>query len=111
MWVSRHANEASAGDRDGQPSSRYSPMVPDADAVTKVEGHTIEGASASPRSIRRGQRPWHARTLLAREPGDLPPDHGSSGRLLLACPMRTRRPEDLWSGRLVRIGKARSRSR
>ena len=76
----------------GQPSSRESPMVPDADAVTKAEGHTSEGASASPRSIRRGQRPWHARTLLAREPGDLPPDH---------------RP----SGRLVRIGKARSRSR
>src|SRR3954469_19167787 len=50
-------------------------MVPDADAVTKAEGHTSEGASASPRSIRRGQRPWHARTLLAREPGDLPPDH------------------------------------
>jgi len=84
--------EASAGDRAGQPSSRESPMVPDADAVTKAEGHTIEGASASPRSIRRGQRPWHARTLLAREPGDLPPDHRSSGRL-------------------VRIGKARSRSR
>src|SRR5690348_18307303 len=63
-------------------------MVPDADAVTKAEGHTSEGASASGRSIRRGQRPWHARTLRAREPGDLPPDH---------------RP----SGRLVRIGKAR----
>ena len=84
--------EASAGDRAGQPLSRESLIVPDADAVTKAEGHTSEGASASPRSIRRGQRPWHARTLLAREPGDLPPDH---------------RP----SGRLVRIGKARSRRR
>ena len=39
-------DEASAGDRAGQPSSRESPMVPDADAVTKAEGHTSEGASA-----------------------------------------------------------------
>src|SRR5215211_1407318 len=68
--------EASAGERAGQPLSRESPMVPDADAVTKAEGHTIEGTSASSRSIRRGQRPWHARTLLAREPKDLPPTTG-----------------------------------
>ena len=90
--VREGTREASAGERAGQPSSRDSLIVLDADAVTKAEGHTSEGASASPRSIRHGQRPWHARTLLAREPGDLPPDH---------------RP----SGRLVRIGKARSRSR
>src|SRR3954467_14507413 len=89
--------EASAGDRAGQPLSRDSPVVPDADAVTKAEGHTSEGASASPRSIRRGQRPWHARTLLAREPGDLPPDHRPSGRLVRignAGQDRTRRAQD-----------------
>jgi hypothetical protein len=86
------AGEASAGERAGWPSSRERATVPGADGVTVPEGHTRGGASASPRSIRRGQRPWHARTLLAREPGDLPPGH---------------RP----SGRLVRIGKARSRSR
>ena len=48
--------EASAGERAGQPLSRESPMVLDADAVTKAEGHTIEGASASPR--RRGAGAW-----------------------------------------------------
>jgi len=31
---------------------------------------------ASARTARRGHRPWHAWTLLAREPGDLRPDQG-----------------------------------
>ena len=34
---------------------------------------------ASAHTTRRGQRPWHVQTLLAREPGDLAidrPDHG-----------------------------------
>jgi hypothetical protein len=47
---------------------------------------------ASAQTVRRGRRHWHVRTLLAREPGDPTSDH--------------RRVAGL-----VRIGKARSRSR
>ena len=63
--------EASAGERIGQPLSRVRSVVPDADAVGVAEGETGGGASASTRPIRRGLRPWHVRTLLAREPGGL----------------------------------------
>ena len=65
-------------------------LVPNADTVFDVEGNTSRYDNASVRSVRRGLRPWHVRTLLVREPGDL-----GSGRE--APP--------------VRIGKARSRSR
>ena len=68
--------EASAGDRAGQPLSRESSVIPDADAFPTAEGNTDGGFSASPRTVRRGPRPWHVRTLLDREPGDLPPDPG-----------------------------------
>jgi len=64
--------------------------IPGADAVPWAEGNTGGRASASACPARRGLRPRHARTLLVREPGDLPPG---------------RRPR----GRPVRIGKARSR--
>jgi hypothetical protein len=66
--------EASAGERIGQPSSRESLHFPDADAVAPAEGHTDGRANASTRTIRRGLRPWHVRTLLGREPGDLASD-------------------------------------
>ena len=85
--------EASAGDRAGQPLSRESSVIPDADAFPTAEGNTDEGVSASPRTVRRGPRPWHVRTLLDREPGDLAAD---------------RRQETVEP---ARIGKARSRSR
>jgi hypothetical protein len=45
----------------------------DADAVRKAEGNTGRRATASICLVLRGRRPWHARTLLAREPGDLSP--------------------------------------
>ena len=83
--------EALTGVRAGQPLSRDSLIVPSADAVDIAEGNTTGRATASTPSARRGRRPWHARTLLVREPGDLQsglPQHGQ-----------------------VRIGKARSRSR
>ncbi|MGH9826679.1 MAG: hypothetical protein ACREDR_25915 [Blastocatellia bacterium] len=64
-------SEASAGERIGQPLSRERNLLPDADVVQVTEGKTGGGASASIRPIRRGRRPWHVRTLLAREPGDL----------------------------------------
>ncbi len=92
VGVREGTGEASAGDRTGQPSSRESNLFPDADAVWIAEGNTDRRVSASAWTIRRGRRPWHVRTLLAWEPGDLTP--GQDGK-----------PS------LVRIGKARSRSR
>ena len=80
--------EASAGERAGWPSSRES-RIPSADDVTKSEGNTDLRVNASGGPARRGQRPQHARTLLAREPGGLlsvrwrsaPPDRtGKAGR-------------------------------
>src|SRR5512143_852723 len=47
----------------------------DADAVRKAEGNIGRCAMASTCLVLRGRRPWHARTLLAREPGDLPSGH------------------------------------
>ena len=84
--------EASAGERIGQPSSRESGFIPDVDAVRRAEGNTTRCVIARTWPIRRGRRPWHVRTLLEREPGDLSPGQ---------CGMP----------HLVRIGKARSRSR
>ena len=63
--------EASAGERTGQPLSRDSTLIPGADAVPEAEGNTDGRVIASARPTRRGRRPWHVRTLLAREPGDL----------------------------------------
>ena len=63
--------EASAGERTGQPSSRERILNPGADAVNLAEGEASGRAIASAHPTRRGLRPWHVRTLLAREPGDL----------------------------------------
>jgi len=63
--------EASAGESTGQPLSRERSSVPGADAFQIAEGNTDGRASASARTARRGRRPWHVQTLLAREPGDL----------------------------------------
>jgi hypothetical protein len=85
------AGEASAGERTGQPLSRESDFPQGADAVSFVEGNTVGHVNASVRSTLRGLRPWHVRTLLVREPGDLQLDHSQDG--------------------VIRIGKVRSRSR
>ena len=70
-WSGRKAHrEALTGVRAGQPLSRDSTLIPGADAVGTAEGHTARRANASAALTRRGQRPWHVRTLLAREPGD-----------------------------------------
>jgi hypothetical protein len=71
--------EASAGERIGQPLSRESDLTQGADAVSFAEGNTGGRASASVRPTLRGPRPWHVRTLLAREPGDLQLDHSHDG--------------------------------
>ena len=89
--VREGGGEASVGDCIGQPWSRERKLVPGADAVPMAEGNTGGRVNASARPAWRGQRPWHVRTLPAREPGDL------------ACGRRR--------ALTVRIGKARSRSR
>jgi hypothetical protein len=87
--------EASAGVCAGQPSSRESGLNPGADAVLLAEGNTEGRVNASARKTRRGRRPWHVQKLLEREPGDL--TVGQQRHVPRAV--------------LVRIGKARSRSR
>ena len=84
--------EALTGERAGQPLSRESTLLPGADVVPLTEGKTDGRDIASAQTARRGRRPWHARTLCAREPGDPRSDHRRDAGL-------------------VRIGKARSRSR
>ena len=93
--VREGVGEALTGDHIGQPLSLVMNIVPGADAVSNVEGNTDGGAIASTRTARRGRRTWHVSTLLAREPGDL--TVGQQHRVTCAA--------------LVRIGKARSRSR
>ena len=90
--VREGVGEASAGERIGQPLSRERLQVPGADAVAPAEGETSVRAIASVRMTRRGLRPWHVRTLLVREPGDLAADR-------TVCPVP------------ARVGKVRSRSR
>ena len=63
--------EASVGERAGQPLSHDRVAILGADAVQVAEGNTEGCVSASILTTRRGLRPWHVRTLLVREPGDL----------------------------------------
>lgn len=73
--VREDVGEASAGDRTGQPLSRERKSYPGR-RRSFVCGRQYGGARyASALSARRGQRTWHVRTLLAREPGDLWLDH------------------------------------
>ncbi len=67
--------EALTGVRVGQPLSCESYKFQGADAVSVAEGNTESCVSASAWTALRGLRPWHARTLLAREPGDLQLGH------------------------------------
>ena len=91
--VREDIGEASAGECIGQPLSREIGLILGADAVLQAEGNMDGRAIASARPAQRGRRPWHVRTLLVREPGDLMSDQGGG------LPS------------LARIGKARSRSR
>ncbi len=91
VGLREEVGEASAGERIGQPLSRESDFVQGSDGVTLSEGNMVGHVIASVQPALRGLRPWHVRTLLVREPGDLQLDHLPSG--------------------VIRIGKARSRSR
>ena len=90
--VREDVGEASAGDRIGQPLSREIDVILGADAVLLAEGNMDGRVIASACPAQRGRRPGHVQTLLVREPGDLMSGQGG-------LPL------------LVRIGKARSRSR
>ena len=74
--------------------SRENDLISGADVFRVAEGNTDGHVNASARPARRGRRTWHVQTLFVREPGDLTVDQRD----------RTR-------AALVRIGKARSRSR
>src|ERR1035437_9417141 len=63
--------EALTGERIGQPLSRESTLILDADVVPVTEGNTDGRDSASAQTTQRGLRHWHVRKLFAREPGDL----------------------------------------
>ena len=76
-WCREAPREALTVVRVGQPLSHESHFLRGADAVTEAEGNTARSARASTCLTPRGLRPWHARTLFAREPGDL-----SFGQLL-----------------------------
>src|SRR5258706_15823334 len=81
--------EALTGERAGQPLSHEIFLIQDADVVTYTEGKTDGRVTASARTVLRGRRPWHARTLGNREISSLA----------------------IRSQGVVRVGKARSRSR
>ena len=70
-WCREAAREALTGVRVGQPLSRESYLIRGAHAVTVAEGNTDRRAIASTCPTPRGLSPWHARTLLVREPGGL----------------------------------------
>ena len=70
--------EALTGARIGQPSSRERGNISGADAVQFAEGETEGRDIASAPTTRRGRRPWHVQTLLAREPGDLAIDRSAT---------------------------------
>src|ERR1700751_4992918 len=69
--------EALTGERTGQPLSRESTLLPGADVVPLTEAKTNGRDIASAQAARRGRRPWHARTLCVREPGDLTIDRSA----------------------------------
>jgi hypothetical protein len=71
VGIREEVGEASVVERAGQPLSRDSLQIPGADAVLNAEGNTGGRATASASRTRRGRRPWHVRTHLEREPGDL----------------------------------------
>ena len=76
--IREDVGEASAGERACQPLSRDRKLIPGADAVCVVEGKMSKSANASTWATRRGRRTWHARMLLAREPGDLTTDRSAA---------------------------------
>ena len=84
--------EASAEESIGQPLSLENYILPERRRVTHRGRQHGQARDREAWTVRRGQRHWHVRKLLGREPGDPTSDH----RHVAA---------------VARIGKARSRSR
>jgi hypothetical protein len=84
--------EALTGVRIGQPLSHESHSSRAPTRLCTRKATRLGALHASAQTVRRGRRPWHVRTLLVREPGDLQSDRR---RLYQST---------------ARIGKARSRS-
>ena len=76
VFIREDEGEASTGERTGQPLSREISIPLGVDAFQIAEDNTDGRTIASARTTRRGRRPWHMRTLLGREPGDLASDQG-----------------------------------
>jgi len=72
--VREDVGEASVEECAGRPLSRESLNLPGADTVVQAEGNTGARVIASAFPTRRGRRPRHAQTFLAREPGYLEVD-------------------------------------
>jgi len=89
--IREDGGEASAGERIGQPLSRERSHLGVPTLLDWWKATWTEAPARASGPIPRGQRPWHVRTLLVREPGYLQLDRLQNGA--------------------VRIGKARSRSR
>jgi hypothetical protein len=70
--------EALTGGRIGRPLSRERFLFWVPTPCKMAEGNTFGRVIASARTTRRGQRPWHVQTLLAREPGDLAIDRSAT---------------------------------
>ena len=87
-------SEALTGERIGQPLSAKVSYSGCRHRIYRGRQHVI----ASVRTTRRGQRPWHVQTLLAREPGDLVID-----RLAIAGPHREGAVADDARSREVRL--------
>ena len=71
--------EASVGVRAGRDIEPRKKFAQGADALVAAEGNRSGGAIASRLPTLRGPRPWHARKLFAREPGDPVTRHGCDG--------------------------------
>ena len=69
--------EALTGERIGQPSSREESYLGCRHRAYGGRQH-IRARHRERRTTRRGQRPWHVQTLLAREPGDLAIDRAAT---------------------------------
>ena len=93
--VCKGGGEASAGESTGQPLNRERPIIPGADTVPNVEGHTHVRATCE-----RTDDPAWSQTLACAE-ASCTGTGRSHGR-----PAAHMKRADL-----VRIGKARSRSR
>ena len=93
--VRKGGGEASAGECTGQPLNRESPIIPDADTVPNVEGHTHGRAICE-----RSDDPAWSQTLACADASCT-----GTGR------SHGRPAAPITCAALVRIGKARSRSR